>query len=124
MSVSTSEFKVVRILDEYRIIINAGFNDGVTDQVFFKIAGVMDTIYDPDTHELLGTLDGTKAVVFPSDIFEKMSICKASPKFYDLPKYDFFMPEKLFVDKSQITNPEVYTPISIGDKAILCYKND
>ena len=126
------EFKVVRILDEYRIIINAGTNHGVDKYTFFEIHGVIDNVYDPDTQDLLGTLSGIKAKVYPVEIYEKMSICKNIEKLdvslfsetmrtmavMFAPEY-LNMPKKLNVDKSQISNPELYEPIQIGDKAIL-----
>lgn len=123
------KFKVVRILDEYRIIVNAGTRDGVSsDTTYFNITGAIDEIYDPDTQEFLGSIDGTKATVYPVDIFEKMSICRAqrtfaptnlSPTLRMLEQSLMGKPEKLPVDKSQISNPEAYTPIVIGDTAVM-----
>ncbi len=126
-----NEFKVVRILDEYRIIINAGSENGVTENSSFEIHGVIDNVYDPDTRELLGTISGIKAKVFPVEIYEKMSICKnvkiisrsalaeafQSIQLTFAPEY-LNIPQKLNVDKTQISNPEIYEPIRIGDKAL------
>lgn len=122
------KFKVVRILDEYRIIINAGKEANVTANSYFEITGAVDKVYDPDTQEFLGTIDGVKATVYPMEIFDKMCICRArrsfSPK--DIPfrmglidQMIFGRPEKLPVDRAQISNPEAYAPIVIGDKAIM-----
>ena len=129
------EFKVVRILDEYRIIINAGFKNGITVNDVFEIHGVVDAIYDPDTKELLGTLNGIKAQVKVAQVHEKMSVCKNVVEISPIQTLIYegltggrglsqFMstPQKLNVDKSQITNPELYEPIQIGDKAVLIIK--
>jgi hypothetical protein len=132
-SSDNSKFKVVRILDEYRIIINAGKNDGVDDDSYFDVTGAIDKVYDPDTKELLGTLDGVKASVSPVKIFEKMCICKAktiplqgvantlSPSLLALSRM-LSKSEPLPVDKSQISNPETYSPIMIGDRAVLHFQ--
>nr|DAS09297.1 MAG TPA: hypothetical protein [Caudoviricetes sp.] len=127
--VQQKNFKVVRILDEYRIVVNAGIKDGVSSKTtYFDITGALDEIYDPETQELLGTIDGVKASVYPSDIYEKMCICKAqrvftpmdlSPTLGLLEQALMGKPEKLPVDKSQISNPEAYTPIVIGDTAVM-----
>lgn len=127
-SASTNHFRVVRILDEYRIIVNAGTNDGVSSDSYFEITGAIDKVYDPETQEFLGSIDGVKATVYPMDIFEKMSICQArrlfapadiAPRLGLLEQFLMGKPEKLPVDKSQISNPEAYTPIMIGDTAVM-----
>lgn len=129
---TNNEFKVVRILDEYRIIINAGTINGVTSNSYFKITGAIDNVYDPDTQELLGTINGTKASVVPAEIFEKMCICKAKASS-DIPLGEFSTSllvlnrilqrsYPLPIDKSQISNPETYSPIKLGDKAILYHE--
>lgn len=132
-SSDNNQFKVIRILDEYRIIINAGTKDAVTDDAYFDITGAIDKVYDPDTKELLGTLDGVKASVSPVKIFEKMCICKAksiplqgvantlSPSLMALSRL-LSKEDPLPVDKSQISNPETYSPIMIGDRAVLHYQ--
>lgn len=132
-SSDNNQFKVIRILDEYRIIINAGTKNAVTDDAYFDITGAIDKVYDPDTKELLGTLDGVKASVSPVKIFEKMCICKAksiplqsvantlSPSLMALSRL-LSKEDPLPVDKSQISNPETYSPIMIGDRAVLHYQ--
>ena len=132
-SSDNNEFKVIRMLDEYRIIINAGKNDGVNDDSYFDVTGAIDKVYDPDTKELLGTLDGVKASVSPVKIFEKMCICKAktislqgvantlSPSLLALSRL-LSKEDPLPVDKSQISNPETYSPIMIGYRAVLHYQ--
>ena len=123
-----NEFKVVRILDEYRIIINAGSQNGINEGDLFDIHGVIDNVYDPDSKELLGTIDGIKGKVKPIEIYEKMSVCRNSEMVFPLQNalmntttLQMFIPspKKLNVDKEQISNPELYEPIQIGDKAVL-----
>jgi len=127
-----NNFKIVRILDEYRIIINAGSENGVNINDVFEIHGIIDTVYDPDTNEFLGSLDGIKAKVKVTQLHEKMSICKNVEVFsaidheslYGIGNLKFLMnsPKKLNVDKTQISNPELYEPLKVGDKATLITK--
>lgn len=119
------KFKVVRILDEYRIVINAGLNQGITGNDYFTIEGVVDNISDPDTGELLGSITGTKAKVRPVEIFEKMSICQSIEEISYVSNLLKSLeavapsPQKLNVDKTQISNPDFYEEIQLGDEAIL-----
>ena len=126
MENTNTTFKVVRILDEYRIIINAGTIHGIDEHSRFKIMGVVDKVYDPDTQELLGTLNGEKARVIPIEIYEKMCICENSNQIIPMQTFLLglsspFSPlrKKLPIDKSQIANPETYSEIVPGDRAEL-----
>jgi hypothetical protein len=119
------EYKVVRILDEYRIVVNAGSDHGVTLNSLFKILGVIDKIIDPETLEHLGDISGVKACVVPTEIHAKFTVCRnsevISPFTHAIKaNVGLFMqtPKKLNVEKSQIANGQDVT-IRIGDKAVL-----
>ncbi len=49
--------KVVQVLDEYRIVINKGSEDGVKDANRFLVYSLGDELFDPDTKESLGVLE-------------------------------------------------------------------
>lgn len=67
--------KVVKIINEYRIVINAGAKQGVHEGDVFEVYAEGQEIVDPDTGEDLGTLDYIKAKVVARDVFHKMTIC-------------------------------------------------
>ena len=52
--------KVVHIVDEYKLVINKGENDGIEVGDIFNIFSLEDYIYDPDTGESLGRLEVVK----------------------------------------------------------------
>ncbi len=49
--------KVVKIIDDYRIVINKGYADGVVKSNRFLIYRLGEELFDPDTNESLGTLE-------------------------------------------------------------------
>ena len=68
-------FKVVKIISEYDVVINAGSDDGVKVGDIFEIYEPGDVVNDPDTDEVLGTLDFVKARIQVKTVFQKMSLC-------------------------------------------------
>ena len=70
--------KVVKIIDEYEVVINTGTAEGVSVDDTFEIYIPGDPIYDMDTKEFLGNLDFIKARIKVKKAFEKMSICRNS----------------------------------------------
>lgn len=49
--------RVVKVIDEYRLVINKGSYDGVTSNDQFLIYHLGEEIFDPDTKESLGVLE-------------------------------------------------------------------
>lgn len=49
--------KVIKVIDEYKLVINRGSNDGVTMGDRYLIYRLGEQMIDPDTHEDLGTLE-------------------------------------------------------------------
>jgi hypothetical protein len=49
--------KVVKVIDEFTIVINAGMDKGVQQGKTFLIVGIGEIIADPDTNEELGSLE-------------------------------------------------------------------
>lgn len=68
--------KVVKIIDEYHVVINAGRSDGVVRGDTFQICAPEIIVKDPDTKAVLGTLSHTKATIVVTDVYEQMSVCQ------------------------------------------------
>lgn len=68
-------WKVIKIIDDYKIVINGGKNDflNIDDELEIFIEG--ESLIDPDTKEVLGNLDFIKARIRVKDLFDKFSIC-------------------------------------------------
>jgi hypothetical protein len=69
-------WKVVKIIDSQRLVINAGSRNTLTKGQKLVVYVPGDEVLDPDTQESLGTLDTIKCYIEVADVFEKMSICK------------------------------------------------
>ena len=54
---SRKQIKIARIIDEYSVVINAGYNDGILQGDSFEIFAPGAESKDPDTGESLGALD-------------------------------------------------------------------
>ncbi len=74
------EGKIVRILDEYNVVINAGRRQGVHEGVPFVIFVTgEDEVKDPDTGEGLGKLETVKGYVSAVHVQEGLSVCTIEP---------------------------------------------
>ena len=69
-------FKVIKIINDKTLIINAGREDGVYNEDDIEIYSPGMEITDPDTGESLGTLDYVKATLEVTNAMPKMSECK------------------------------------------------
>lgn len=49
--------RVVKVIDEYRLVINKGSDDGITENNQFIIYHLGEELFDPDTKESLGILE-------------------------------------------------------------------
>ncbi|MBC1284389.1 hypothetical protein [Listeria booriae] len=68
--------KVVKIIDDERIVINAGTENGIKiHQQLSIIDKEGDEVIDPDTGASLGSLDIVKAIVEVEATYPKMSVC-------------------------------------------------
>jgi hypothetical protein len=69
--------KVSGVLNERELTINIGSKHGVHKGMKFKIlADKPIEIRDPESNELLGSVDREKVQVQASEVYEKFSICK------------------------------------------------
>lgn len=66
--------KIVRILDEQRILVNIGFEHGVEPGDRFHILEIGDEIQDPESNQALGQLQLVKAEVAAVHVQEKLTL--------------------------------------------------
>lgn len=57
------KWRVIKIFDEYHVLVNAGADDGINEGDLLKILGTTGKIIDPETKKSLGTLEKVKASV-------------------------------------------------------------
>lgn len=114
-------FKVVKIINEYEIVINAGRDHGISRNEQLEIFVPGEVVIDPDTNENLGTLDFIKAYLNVKDAFPKMSVCENSETKTKslLSAFDNFSTEetlRLNVDSKEISGGLTGSrKIKIGD---------
>lgn len=128
--------RVVKIINSKQLVINAGTNDGVTENQLFRIVSPdenAESVIDPDTGENLGTLNLVKATVVITTVYPKMSIVEAPEKkvsgysminptdtiMKNLAGERYIRPD-LNIDPTEITGgfPSTDKTIKIGDLAI------
>ncbi|TBX13104.1 hypothetical protein [Clostridium perfringens] len=121
-------YKVIKIIDDTRVLINAGSEDYITKDSIFEIYLTGSEIRDPDTDEVLGTLDTIKATIKPIIIYEKMCICtnteynpnNIAAALSGLSPISSKSIKRLNVDTSEISGGlKDNDPIKIGDKVRL-----
>jgi|GEM_PF-1350339 len=122
----TDLFKVVRILDEYRIVINAGSDKNITDQCYFQIIGANNEIIDPETKQSIGMIRNVKEAVRPVLIEDKFCVCEhfdnrfmKNPVMGQEEQLIFTNSRKLNINKEQIVKYKMDEPINVLDKALL-----
>lgn len=70
-------FKVIKIIDEYSLVINGGITDDISvgDEIEIFLEG--DEIKDPfNDDEVLGTLDFIKETLEVTEVYPNFSVCK------------------------------------------------
>lgn len=80
----SKKFRVVKIIDDTSLVINAGRNYDVKEGDKFQIYTEGSKIIDPVTNEDLGTLDYIKETLVVSVVYDKMCICE-TPVTYSSP---------------------------------------
>lgn len=73
---SEKKLKIIKIIDDYRVVINAGKEDSIKERDKFEIYIEGIELKDEETGESYGTLDYVKATVEAIEIFEKACICE------------------------------------------------
>lgn len=79
--------RIIRILDTTTVIINLGRKNGVTPQSIFRILGDPETIEDPASGEVLGSLTVVKAKARASQVYERFTIATSKWTTRSSPAY-------------------------------------
>lgn len=121
------QIKIAKIISTTKLVINAGEAEGIEENQKFRILDKKGTpVTDPDTGEVIGTLDAYKATVIVSQVYEHIAVVESSKNFtslnINLARYGLLGDVKndLNVDKTQITGLDSTdsSPIQVGDKLI------
>lgn len=125
MTKLSQQWKIVKIIDDYTVVINGGKNDDLANDDELIIFSPGEKVIDPDTGLSLGTLDSIKANIYIENALDLMSVCKSSELVTTIePLVKFENPfsskevEKLMplnVDPKQITGGLNTSKIVIGD---------
>ena len=73
--------KVIKIIDEYNIVINKGTADGITSNARFLVYRLGEELFDPDTNESLGVLEIVCGEGKPEHIQDHMATLHTSKIF-------------------------------------------
>ncbi|MBI2135362.1 hypothetical protein HYU09_05195 [Candidatus Woesearchaeota archaeon] len=72
--------KIIKILDEYRVVIDKGYTDGVEKDTIFIIYSEGEIVEDPETKENLGRIEHVKSKIKPLHIQENFTIMETAEK--------------------------------------------
>lgn len=113
-------YKVIKIINEYKLVINAGKNRFIEQGDTLEIFVPGEEIFDPETKESLGSLDFIKAYLVVKDVFDKMCVCENKIISSTLPTLSitelFNQPARLNVDSLDISGGlSGDSKIKIGD---------
>lgn len=78
--------KVIKVIDNYTVVINVGTNDKITDSYEFLLYELGEELFDPDTNESLGQLEVVKGTAMPIHIQDKITTIKSNKYKYDSEK--------------------------------------
>lgn len=105
-------YKIVQILNEYDVVINAGFAEGIKTGQLFQIYNRGEEVFDPDTKLSLGTRDNIKAEVRAVEVSEHVTVCRNNSSTPILSKYLATEHEQLLLGLKAITG-RTPTPLMI-----------
>ncbi len=101
---------VAKIIEEDRIVINKGSNDGIFENIRFLVYEEGEEIIDPLTKKSLGVLENPKGIFKVMHLQENMSVLVSELK----------RPSKLALSFSQFSEinaeRDLLSTIKIGDK--------
>ncbi|WP_201522806.1 hypothetical protein [Aliarcobacter butzleri] len=70
--------KVIKKIDDFTLVINAGSNDGIKKGMEFLIYEIGEELFDPDTNESLGKLETVKGTAESIHIQENITTIKSN----------------------------------------------
>lgn len=87
------KYRVIKIISNFKILVNTGVNQGIKQGDILTIRGKDEEIIDPFSHESLGYLPVIKAQVKVDTVYEKMCICKPTQVFkFKVARFNVEMP--------------------------------
>jgi len=116
--------KILKILDQYRVVINLGSEHGVKEGMEFIIYEEGEMIKDPETGEDLENLEIVKGTVRVTTIQQKISIAESFEivkKIYSPMKVivDMYREERVIKERKALTEEEIEAPetppVKVGD---------
>ncbi|WP_054678537.1 FlgT C-terminal domain-containing protein [Lacticaseibacillus sharpeae] len=107
---TSKQFRVIAISDKYTLAINAGIKDKIKEGDQFDILD-NDTkqLIDPETHELLATIQQKKQRIYVKEVFEKYSVCQSQYKQESISAGN--LATALLSDASRVSDPRIRTRI-------------
>ncbi|WP_054767291.1 hypothetical protein [Lysinibacillus parviboronicapiens] len=110
-------YKVIKIINEYQIVVNVGKNKGISKGQTLEIFVPGEEIIDPDTGESLGALDFIKSYLIVKDVFDKMCICENKENLMSTVSFaSLQVRQRLNVDSKEISGGLTgNSKIQIGD---------
>lgn len=119
-------YKVIEILDEYSILINYGADEGADEGDLVRVIAIGPEVKDPDTGNLLGTLDSVKSELTVVTAYNNFSLCKkvvTSTKSHIINPLSQFQTtnseiKRLNIKEDSISNKKIPDDkiINVGDK--------
>lgn len=74
------EMKIIKIVNNFKVVANKGSNDGIEAGMKVLIYEVGEELFDPDTHENLGSLEIVKGNGIIVHVQEKMCTIESNMK--------------------------------------------
>lgn len=99
--------KVINVIDKYRIVVNIGSLDGVTNDNRFLVYRLGDELFDPDTRESLGVLEIVCGEGTPEHIQERMTTLRTAKRKVTKSK-TIVKRGPFFGDTEETYDPETY----------------
>ena len=72
------DLRVAQVIDSYDIVINAGYEDEISQNMTFLLYSLEEEVLDPETGESLGQLEKVKGTVSVKHIQQKLSIATSN----------------------------------------------
>jgi len=117
--------KVAKIIDEYTVVLNIGYNDDVEEDMRFIIYDVGEEIKDPDTDVIIGNFEHVKAKIRIMNVAEKISTAVSDETTTIVPAVQSFLSamgkeelKKLPLNdemKNKVKNSVPEATIKVGD---------
>jgi hypothetical protein len=97
MTKKIDDIRIVKVINDFDIVINKGSNDGVSEYMNFLVYELGDEIIDPVTNKSLGTLEIAKGKFRVKHIQESLTTLESDE--YDIEKSHKIFTFTEFIEK-------------------------